>query len=1134
MADELVGSWAGHLRLPWLLRFGRVYGTRRGSYLCCYRFRQPTTPLASWEWAGKTGRVVMTLHKLGAGDGYTYLTNQVAREDVDRTGGQTLGEYYGAGNRAGQWFGRGAEALGVGGLVSETQMGNLFGAGVHPDTAERLGQPFVLYTDTVETRVHARLGSEPDADDRRRETIIAEEQRRPSRQSVAGYDCTFAPVKSVSVLWAVADDQTRATIEAAHEAAWQDTIGWLEDDVARTRVGRDGIRFADVDGLVVAAFDHRDTRTGDPQLHTHVVISNKVATTSDGAWRALDGVSLHRAAVAASERYNSLVEAHLVDRLEVRFAERPGPKRRPVRELQGVPAELIGAFSQRRAAITARYGELLAAYRANHGHEPPRNLQYRLGQQATLDTRSPKGDLTTATSERDQWRRTARAVTGADPARLVAEVTGRARDRAVVSEADLERWAGQVLDGLEAERATWNRRHIQAETERVTRGAGVGAAQRADLVAVVVTRVEGHAQSVALTPPVERAPVPQRLALRNGDSVWRATATHRWTTTRILDAEAALEAAHHQLDGPALPDRDVGRALVTADRAGAALGNDQTQAVWRLATSGHRLDVLIGPAGAGKTRTVGVLVDAWTQAGATTVGLAPSAAAAGVLATELGGVACDNTAKWLHEHHNGGDFGRFAAGQLVLVDEAGMTDTLTLAAITAEAGRTGAKVVLVGDPMQLGAVGGGGALRQLAGGGDAAQLLDLWRFQQPWEGLATLSLRDGDPSVIDLYHHHGRIHGGSRDAMLEAMYQAWRTDRDNGRVALMSAGRGDDVTTLSARARTDLVTAGVVETGGVVLADGTVAGRGDTIVTRRNDRQLATNHGQDWVRNGDLWRVLDRGDNGSLVVRNHSHRGTVTLPADYVAADVQLGYATTVHRAQGSTVDISHALIDAASTRETAYVAMTRGRVANHAWVITDEVLEVEPERPPWPHGDAHHLLTTVLAHQGNEPAAGEVARSEHQTATSTARLLAHYHDVLDQLAPPSEHLLRRALDPTTADTVVTDDAWPALDHRIRQLVCQDASPIWSLQRAAKQGPMTASNSPAAVLHHRLTNRILDTAHKLPKPPPKGDPELVTYAHQLHDTLTQNAAIPAGYRSRPPDHNLQTSPTLQHEHGLER
>lgn len=970
----------------------------------------------------------MSLHKLGAGDGYTYLTNQVAREDLDRTAGESLSDYYAAGNRPGQWFGRGAEALGVSGTVDEGQMANLFGAGVHPVTGEALGQRFAVYGETVASRVDERLAVEPGASERRREVIMVEEERRRVRQAVAGFDCTFSPVKSVSVLWAIADDPTRATIEAAHRAAWQDTIGWLEDDVARTRVGRNGVRHADVDGLVVAAFDHRDTRTGDPQLHTHVVISNKVRTSIDGQWRALDGVTLHAAGVAASEKYNSLLEAHFRDRLGVEFSERPGAERRPVRELAGVPSELIAAFSQRRAAIEVHYSVLLAGYRADHGHEPPRAVEYKLAQQATLDTRTVKGDLRTASAERDEWRAMAATVTRSTADGLAAAVTGPHVGRAApVAEGDLDGWAEAVLGVLEGERATWNRRHVQAEAERATRAAPVPAGQRQGLVDEVVLRVEQHPRSVALTP--DDAVLPDVLRLRNGDSVYRPTATHRWTSTRILDAEAALDAAHQKLDAPAVADEHVARAVIAADRAGAALGRDQTKAVWQLAGSTRRVDVLIGPAGAGKTRTLATLVDAWTAQGGDVVGFVPSAAAAAVLAGELPGVACDNTAKWVHERRVGGDFGRFHAGQLVLVDEAGMTDTLTLAAVTAAAQQADAKVVLVGDPMQLGAIGGGGALRRLATTGHPATLTDLWRYREPWEGLATLSVRDGDASILDLYESHGRIHSGSRDALLDQMYQAWSTDRTHGRTSIMTATRRQDVTALSARARTDLVATGTVEPNGTRLVDGTVAGRGDTIVTRHNNRKLATNQGRDWVRNGDLWHVQERHHDGSLTVTNTTHRGTVVLPAGYVAEYVQLGYATTIHRAQGSTVDTSHTLIDPDGTRETTYVAMTRGRAANHAWVVTDELLDIEPERPPTTQGDAHQVLAAVLGRQSNEHAATDIAESERGAGQDGGTLLGRYLDVLSQLAPPSDQLLRQALDQPTAEAVLADPAWPASNN---------------------------------------------------------------------------------------------------------
>jgi conjugative relaxase-like TrwC/TraI family protein len=173
---------------------------------------------------------------------------------------------------------------------------------------------------------------------------------------VAGYDLTFSPVKSVSALWAVASPEVAVQVEAAHDAAVADVVGWLEDTATYTRLGRHGVRQVDARGLLAVAFVHRDSRTGDPDLHTHVAISNKVQTT-DGRWRALDGRVLHKAAVAASERYNTRLEAQLVDRLGVTFADRPTERgKRPVREIAGMSPDLLEVWSSRRQEITARQG----------------------------------------------------------------------------------------------------------------------------------------------------------------------------------------------------------------------------------------------------------------------------------------------------------------------------------------------------------------------------------------------------------------------------------------------------------------------------------------------------------------------------------------------------------------------------------------------------------------------------------------------------------------------------------------------------------------------------------------------------------------------------------------------------------
>jgi ATP-dependent exoDNAse (exonuclease V) alpha subunit len=174
--------------------------------------------------------------------------------------------------------------------------------------------------------------------------------------------------------------------------------------------------------------------------------------------------------------------------------------------------------------------------------------------------------------------------------------------------------------------------------------------------------------------------------------------------------------------------------------------------------------------------------------------------------------------------------------------------------------------------------------------------------------------------------------------MTQAAYNGWRNDMLAGKVTLMAAADGTDVTGLSARARADRVAAGQVESDGVRLRDGNLAGAGDWIVTRRNDRRLSLFSGRDWVKNGDAWQVVRRLDDGSLRVRHLDHRGLITLPAAYVHDEVQLLYAATAHRAQGATVDTAHPLITEGMSREALYVLATRARERTTLYVATYDV----------------------------------------------------------------------------------------------------------------------------------------------------------------------------------------------------
>src|SRR5215213_1512654 len=231
-------------------------------------------------------------------------------------------------------------------------------------------------------------------------------QSRPRTQTVAGYDLTFSPVKSVSTLWAVADPSLAAQIERVHQAAVQDALTFIERHALFTRQGRNGIRQVNVTGLVAAAFTHRDSRAGDPDLHTHVAVANKVQTL-DGRWLSIDGRVLFKATVAASEAYNTALEHHLRDRLGVRFRERADgdPRLRPIREIVGVEPALNRRWSARRASIETRRGELVGDFQRDHGRPPTPVEMLHLAQQATLETRSAKHEPRSLSEQRTCWRK---------------------------------------------------------------------------------------------------------------------------------------------------------------------------------------------------------------------------------------------------------------------------------------------------------------------------------------------------------------------------------------------------------------------------------------------------------------------------------------------------------------------------------------------------------------------------------------------------------------------------------------------------------------------------------------------------------------------------------------------------------
>jgi conjugative relaxase-like TrwC/TraI family protein len=1080
--------------------------------------------------------VTMSLHKLTAGSGYDYLTRQVAALDASTKGHVGLASYYTArGESPGVWVGsamEGIDGLAVGDPVTAEQMRALFGCGLHPlaelrlqrlqgpnltgqdfQDVMRLGAPFKIMDDAtpfrveVATRIAALNGliGEPidatvAAADRARirtqvarEFFVAEHGRapidaaelatqiakssRPRAQTVAGFDLTFTPVKSVSSLWAVAEPAVAATIERAHQAAVSDALGFIEQHALFTRTGPQGIRQVNVRGLVAAAFTHRDSRAGDPDLHTHVAVANKVQTL-DGRWLSIDGRVLFKAKVAASETYNTALEQHLRDALGVRFAERPGtePSKRPIREIVGVDPRLNQRWSTRGAHINVRRGELAIQFQQEHGRPPTPVEALHLAQQATLETRDAKHEPRSLAEQRTTWLNEAAAVLGGRSAVASMVATALTPSAEPLRMADA-RWvaltADRVLAAMEQTRSTWQMWHVRAEAQRQVPTVDLGAEQANTLLDLLVKEVLEH-RSVALAAPPDGIEEPDALRRVDGSSVYTITGVELYTSRRILDAEQRLVATAGRRDGTVVSESAVHLALLELAANGTAVDAGQASLVRQMCTSGARLQLAVAPAGAGKTTAMRALALAWTQDGGQLVGLAPSAAAAAVLAEQTG-IRTDTLAKltWSLRH---GDLPDWAAGvgpsTLVIIDEAGMADTLTLDAAVQFALNRGASVRLIGDDQQLAAIGAGGVLRDIQQTHGAVRLTELHRFTNPAEAAASLMLRDGDPTALGFYLSHGRVHVGDLAKITDDGFAAWVQDRSAGLDAIMLAPTRELVAELNRRAR-DHRLGGAPAGQEVRLGDGNRASVGDMIITRTNDRRLRLT-ATDWVKNGDRWTITRIGRRGDLTVRHTRCQLTLRLPADYVHTSTGLGYATTIHSAQGVSADTMHGLLTGEQPRQQLYTMLTRGRHANHLY------LQVVGD------GDPHSLIRpdTIAPRTPTETLQHILGRDEAPVSASTAlrdlndpavRLFDAVQRYNDGLRVAAELLVgcEAVAELGQADHYIpgltTESGWPTLRAHLLALAADTGQPpLRHMLTAASGRDFSTAGDMAAVLYWRL------------------------------------------------------------------
>lgn len=1080
-------------------------------------------------------------------------------------------------------------AVQAGSEVTEDQMKALFGEGLHPNATKisdyligrglaseaaingaKLGRKFAIYDDppfvaalsqaycqhnisigekpsarldpATKSAIRTRLARDwfsaennrPPSDERELSGYLAR-INRPPKTAVAAFDLAFSPVKSLSAAWAVAPLPIAQVFEDCHHDAVADVVAFLEDSVALTRTGTNGVAQVNTEGLIATAFTHRDSRASDPDLHTHLVISSKCSTIDHNGirrWLALDAQPLHHMMVSASELYNTRIEHHVTTRLGLSFAEVAPARRgkRVVREIVGIPPELLTRWSSRRVAIEARTAELAKEFQGEHGREPTAVELLALGQQATLETREAKHEPRSLAEQRATWRSQAIEVLGHNGlTTMLAGLSVTPRHRAETVD---EKWvtdaAESVISVVSESRSRWRRHHVLAEAQRYVRTSGHAAHTTTDLAARITAAALAEPLSLAhARVDDDEQGEPDALRRADGSSVYRRHGAQLYTSAKIVAAEQRILAAAHQHGARRVDRIDIELALDESAARGKKLNAGQVALVEEMAAGGRSVALALAPAGSGKTTAMAALSQAWRSSGGNVIGLAPTAAAAIELATDLNAPA-DTLAKYVHtaaavaaaaEHPTGARqarreyktalaaafkehnaaaglardtrvpddvreeiqsrvaqevygphrvrmpdwFRRIGPDTLVIVDEIGKAGTLELDALIAHAKAKGACVRGIGDDAQLASISAGGILRDIAAETGALTLSELVRFHSESEAAATLALRAGDPAGLGFYIDAHRVHVGADSTAADMAYNAWRADIKAGRDSLLLAPTNPVVDELNARARRDRITDAGI----------TYIGRETTL----SDGLAASAGDIIKTRKNNRYLTIGRTD----FVRN-GYRYTI----DRVRAD---GSLMVTHMGTGTKLKLpadyvaEHVTLGYAST-----VDLAQGLTAKFACHIvgaaslTRQLLYVALTRGRHENHiylstseqDPHRILSTKATHPETavEALSAALARDGAQVSATTAdrqardpfrRLGALADMYYDSLGTGAEHLIGHQLS--------------HLDHVAEQLRpgLTDAAG-WPVLRKHLALLALAGNAPTQVLSTAIAARPLDDA----------------------------------------------------------
>ncbi len=851
--------------------------------------------------------------KLSVGRG-AYYTRELATDHQAYLSGH--------GESPGRWYGAGASSLGLEGEASVAGFQRMF-EGRHPDTGELLGRPH-------------------------------------GKGAVPAFDVVLRPTKSVSALYGLGDPATGRAVLAAHHAGLAEAVGYLDEHLGARR-GHGGHEHVFGQGVLAVGFDHRTSREGDPLLHTHLVIANRVQGP-DGRWTALDGRDLYRHRLAADAIYRTTYQRTLSRTLGVEWtaADTHGN-----RELQGMPDELVRLFSKRTGQIDAELDRLAADGR---GRTP------RLVKWAVQATRKAKQHETPDTLY-DRWRAEA-TERGVDADTLVREVTGRTPNRDqdwTVSEEVAGRLFDRLAgpDGLTATASSFTRPDVL-----VALGAALAGAGRTELEELADRFLAERAVSVVTD---------------------RALEERRWSTPDLLAVEQRLVAAAtgRTAEKTAVASHQAARDALAAHLTA---GADQQAMVRDLCQGGQGVALVVGRAGTGKTFALGIIRHAWQLDGYRLLATAPT----GIATMSLQGEGFEDVAtcdQLLGDLDRGED--QLDARTVLVVDEAGMVGSRKLTRLLEHAHQARAKVVLVGDDRQLAPIDAGGGFRALRLRLGASELTENRRQHQAWEREALELVRSGlVEEAVAAYQAHDRVVAAdSKPAATLALLQDWWTawqqaDHDPAQEVIVLAACRTEVDRLNTACQELLAARGRLGQERLQVEDRQLA-VGDRVVCGKNAI------GELGVANGSRGTItaLDPQARTLTLRLDGTDARTVTLPRSYLDGRgrgernrrVDLAYATTGHRAQGLTR--GRALVRLTGTEDVnwLYVQLSRARQDTRLYAVVGPEPQGggELDLPDREQPDAYLQLAQALSRAGGQTLAIDTPSSPDLQQLSTVELRA-------------------------------------------------------------------------------------------------------------------------------------------------